>query len=357
MPTHLELRMLTANNFISIAIASLMACANVNAQENNLNVYSARHYPTDEALYSNFTRATGIKINRVDSDDAGILARLKAEGTASPADVILLVDAARLWKGEIEGLFQPIKSKVLNEAISPQFRGKASADGGVPWFGFSTRTRLVVYNKLKVKKEDVDTYEKLGEPINKGKLCIRSGSHPYNLSLFGAILEHLGEEKTQTWLKGLVENMARAPNGGDTDQIKGVASGECSIAVTNSYYLARLMRSEKPQEQSMMKNIGFVFPNQSSWGTHVNIAGAAVARNAKNKANAVKFLEYLASPDAQKHFADGNNEWPVALGVKISNPALQTLTGSGFKSENIPISVVGMNQVKVQQLLDRVGFK
>jgi len=349
--------MITAKNFISMALASLFACANASAQENSLNVYSARHYPTDEALYSNFSRATGIKINRVDSDDAGILARLKAEGTASPADVILLVDAARLWKGEIEGLFQPIKSKALNDAIPPQFRGKTSEDGGVPWFGFSTRTRLVVYNKLKVKKEDVDTYEKLGEPINKGKLCIRSGSHPYNLSLFGAELEHLGEVKTQIWLKGLVDNMARTPKGGDTDQIKGVATGECSIAVTNSYYLARLMRSDKPEEKSMMDNLGFVFPNQSTWGTHVNIAGAAVARNAKNKANAVKFLEYLASPAAQNHFADGNNEWPVAVGVKINNPALQTLTGNGFKSENIPISVVGMNQVKVQQLLDRVGFK
>jgi iron(III) transport system substrate-binding protein len=215
----------------------------------------------------------------------------------------------------------------------------------------------VVYNKLKVKKEEVDTYEKLGAPINKGKLCIRSGSHPYNLSLFGAILEHLGEEKTQAWLKGMVENLARAPKGGDTDQIKGVASGECGIAVTNSYYLARLMRSDKTEDKAIVERLGVVFPNQSSWGTHINIAGAAVAKNTKNKENAVKFLEYLASPSAQNHFADGNNEWPIAQGVKINNPALQALTGSGFKSENIPISVVGMNQVKVQQLLDRVGFK
>jgi iron(III) transport system substrate-binding protein len=349
--------MITAKNFISMALASMFACAHVSAQDNSLNVYSARHYPTDEALYSNFSRATGIKINRVDSDDAGILARLKAEGTASPADVILLVDAARLWKGEIEGLFLPIKSKALNDAIPPQFRGKPTEDGGVPWFGFSTRTRLVVYNKLKVKKEDVDTYEKLGEPMNKGKLCIRSGSHPYNLSLFGAVLEHLGEVKTQTWLKGMVDNMARSPKGGDTDQIKGVASGECSIAVTNSYYLARLMRSDKPEDQAMVEKLGVVFPNQSSWGTHINIAGAAVAKNAKNKESAIKFLEYLASPSAQNHFADGNNEWPIAQGVKINNPALKALSGTGFKSENVPISVVGMNQVKVQQLLDRVGFK
>jgi iron(III) transport system substrate-binding protein len=188
-------------------------------------------------------------------------------------------------------------------------------------------------------------------------LCIRSGSHPYNLSLFGAVLEHLGEQKTETWLKGMVDNMARTPKGGDTDQIKGVAAGECGIAVTNSYYLARIMRSESPEDKAIMDRVGVVFPNQTSWGTHVNIAGGAVAKNAKNPANAVKFLEYLASAPAQDHFANGNNEWPVAKGVKINNPALQAMTGGSFKSETIPINIVGMNQVKVQQMLDRVGFK
>jgi iron(III) transport system substrate-binding protein len=293
----------------------------------------------------------------VDSDDAGILARLKAEGAASPADVILLVDASRLWKGEFEGLFQPVKSKPLDDAIGPQFRGKASPDGGTLWFGFSTRARIVVYDKATVQKSDVDTYEALAEPANKGKLCIRSGSHPYNLSLFGAVMEHLGEAKTQTWLKGLVDNMARTPKGGDTDQIKAVAAGECAIAVTNTYYLARIMRSDKADDKAMMNRLGIVFPNQSSWGTHINIAGGAVARHAKNPANAVKFLEYLATPAAQAHFADGNNEWPVARGVRFSNEALQIMSGGGFKSETIPVAVIGMNQVKVQQMLDRVGFR
>jgi iron(III) transport system substrate-binding protein len=342
---------------IPAACAILLACTAAAAQEQVLNIYSARHYPTDEALYSNFTKATGITINRVDADDAGILARLKAEGSASPADVILLVDAARLWKGEVEGLFQPVNSKILNDAIPVQLRGKATADGASPWFGFSTRARVIVYNKVKIQKDDVDTYEELGEPKNKGKLCIRSGSHPYNLSLFGAVLEHLGEQKTEAWLKGMVDNMARAPKGGDTDQIKGVAAGECGMAVTNSYYLARIMRSDKPEDKSIMDRVGVVFPNQASWGTHVNIAGGAMAKNAKHPANAVKFLEYLASAPAQDHFANGNNEWPVAKGVKISNPALQAMTGDGFKSETIPINVVGMNQVKVQQMLDRVNFK
>lgn len=342
---------------IPAACAILLACAGASAQDQTVNIYSARHYPTDEALYTNFTKETGIKINRVDADDAGILARLKAEGMASPADVILLVDASRLWRGEIEGLFQPIKSKLLETAIPAQLRGKATADGGVPWYGFSTRARIVVYNKVKVQKDDVDTYEELGDPKNKGQLCIRSGSHPYNLSLFGSVVEHLGEQKAEAWMKGMVDNMARSPKGGDTDQIKGVASGECGVAVTNSYYLARLMRSDKPEDKAIVDRIGVVFPNQASWGTHVNIAGGAVAKNAKNKDNAVNFLEYLASPSAQNHFANGNNEWPVAKGIKLDNPALQAMTNGTFKSETIPISVVGMNQVKVQQMLDRVGFK
>lgn len=340
------------------ACALAAAAGAVSAQEQVVNLYSARHYSTDEALYSGFTKATGIKINRVDADDAGILARLKAEGSASPADVILLVDAARLYKGEVDGLFQPIKSKVLNEAIPAQLRSVPTADGGVSWFGLSTRARVIVYNKVKVQKADVDTYEELGDAKNKGKLCIRSGSHPYNLSLFGAVMEHVGEQKTEAWLKGVVANLARAPKGGDTDQIKAVAAGECDIAVTNTYYLARLMRSTKVEDVAMVNKVGVVFPNQDTWGTHVNISGGAVARHAKNSANAVKFLEYLASAEAQNYFANGNNEWPTAKGVSIENPALKAMTGgTSFKSETIPISAVGANTTKVQQMLDKVGFQ
>lgn len=326
------------------------------AQDQEVNLYSARHYQTDEALYSNFTKATGIKINRVDADDAGILARLKAEGAASPADVILLVDAARLAKGDSDGLFRPIKSPTLEAAIPAQLRAQATPEG-TTWFGFSTRARVVVYDKIKVKKADVDTYEELGDPKNKGLLCTRSGTHPYNLSLFGAVTEHLGEAKAEEWLKGMVANMARPPKGGDTDQIKGVASGECGIAITNTYYLARIMRSSSPEDKTIADKVGVVFPNQQSWGTHVNIAGAAVAKNAKNTANAVKFMEYLASPEAQNYFANGNNEWPAVASVKVSNPALQAMTNGSFKSETIPVSVIGGNQVKVQQMLDRVGYK
>ncbi|WKB52887.1 Fe(3+) ABC transporter substrate-binding protein [Eleftheria terrae] len=324
------------------------------AQEKVLNLYSARHYQTDEALYGNFEKATGIKINRVDADDAGILARLKSEGTASPADVILLVDAARLWRAEQDGLFQPLKSSVLEERIPANLRSEDKGQGS-QWFGFSTRARVIVYNKMGVKKDDVDTYEELADPKNKGKVCTRSGSHPYNLSLIGSLMEHLGPEKAEAWAKGVVANMAREPKGGDTDQIKAVATGECAIALTNTYYLARMMRSSKPEDRQVVEKVGMVFPNQQTTGTHVNIAGGALAKNAKNRENAKLFLEYLSSPEAQNYFANGNNEYAVVKTVKISNPALDAM--GPFKAELIPISVVGANQGKVQQMLDRVGFK
>ncbi len=324
--------------------------------EKVLNLYSARHYATDETLYATFTKTTGIKINRVDSDDAGIISRLKAEGAASPADLILLVDAARLTKADAEGLFQPIKSKLLDDNIPANLRSSATKDG-VTWTGFSTRARVIVYDKVKVKKDDVDTYEELADPKNKGKVCTRSGSHPYNLSLFSALMEHMGEAKTETFLKGVVDNMARAPKGGDTDQIKAVASGECGIAVTNSYYLARMMRSTNPADQAMMDKVGIVFPNQNAWGTHMNIAGGAVAKYAKNRDNAILFMEYLASPFAQNHFANGNNEWPTVKGVTIDNAALKAMSGGTFRSETIPLAAVAKNQTKVQQMLDRIGYK
>ncbi len=336
---------------------AITAGAAAQAQE-VVNLYSARHYATDEALYNNFTKATGIKINRVDSDDAGIVARLKAEGAASPADVVLMVDAARLYRGEKDNLFLPIRSAKLEEVIPANLRAQPEADGGITWFGLSTRARVIAYNKDKVKLEDVDSYEKLADPKNKGKICIRSGSHPYNLSLFGAVTEHIGEAKAQQWLQGVKDNLARPPKGGDTDQIKAVAAGECDIAITNSYYFARLMRSSNPDDVAVTNKVSVVFPNQSSWGTHLNIAGGAVAKYSKNKDNAVKFLEYLASPEAQTYFANGNNEWPAAKNVQTDNPALKTMTqNKPFKAETIPISAVGSNMPKVQQMLDRAGFQ
>ena len=265
------------------AVAIVLSAPLARAQDKVLNLYSARHYQTDEALYANFTQTTGIRINRIEADDAGILARLKAEGAGSPADVILLVDAARLWRGERDGLFQPVRSTLLEQRIPAQFVGGATPQGA-QWFGMSTRARVVVYDKARFKPAALDSYEKLADPELKGAFCVRSGSHPYNLSLFGSMLEHIGAEKTGAWLKGMVANMARAPKGGDTAQIRAVAAAEWGIAVTNSYYLARLMRSAKPEDKGVVDKVGVVFPNQASWGTHLNVAGGAVATSAPTSA-------------------------------------------------------------------------
>lgn len=323
-------------------------------EERVLNLYSARHYQTDEALYNNFTKTTGIKINRLEADDNALFERLKSEGSRSPADVILMVDAARLWRAQIEGLFQPIHSKILDSRIPENLRGQAGADGNA-WYGFSTRARVIVFNKANVSKANVDTYEKLADPINHGKVCTRSGAHPYMLSLIGSLVELQGAAATEEWAKGVVKNMARSPKGGDTDQIKAVASGECGVALTNSYYLARLMRSTNPSDQEVVSKIDFVWPNQKSTGTHINVAGGAVAKNAPHKEAAIQFLEYLSSDQAQKYFADGNNEWPVVKNIKTDNPALKQM--GEFKSQKIAISSIGKNQIAAQKILDRAGYR
>lgn len=339
-----------------IALACSAVVFGAQAQDKVLNLYSARHYQTDEVMYDTFTKTTGIKINRVDADDAGIVARLRAEGAASPADVVLLVDAARMATADSQGLFQPIQSAKLDAAIPANLRANPTA-GGVTWTGFSTRARVIVYDPQRVKAEDVATYEQLAAPKLKGLVCTRSGSHPYNLSLFATVVERLGDERGEAWLKGVVANMARAPKGGDTDQIRAVASGECGVAITNTYYMARLMKSSKPEDRTVTERVRVVFPNQGTSGTHINIAGAAVAKHAPNKANAIQFMEFLASPFAQDYFANGNNEFPAARGVKVDNPALRAMGGDNFKSENIPLGVVAKNLTKVQQMLDRAGFR
>ncbi|MDP3833172.1 MAG: extracellular solute-binding protein [Hydrogenophaga sp.] len=341
---------------LAAAAAALGAQTHALAQDKVLNLYSARHYQTDEVMYETFTKTTGIKINRVDADDAGIVARLRAEGAASPADVILLVDAARMASADSQGLFQPIKSAKLDAAIPANLRADATADG-VTWTGFSTRARVIVYDPMRVKAADVATYEQLADPKLKGMVCTRSGSHPYNLSLFATVVERLGDQKGEAWLKGLVGNMARDPKGGDTDQIKAVASGECGVALTNTYYVARLIKSTKPEDRAVMEKVRVVFPNQGTSGTHVNIAGAAVAKHAKNRDNAVAFMEFLASPYAQDYFANGNNEFPAVKGLKVDNAAIKAMGGDNFKAETVPLGVVSKNMTKVQQMLDRAGYK
>ena len=330
--------------------AALLAAAPAHAQDAVLNLYSARHYQTDEALYANFTKATGIRINRIEAGDEQLLERLKSEGANSPADVLLIVDASRLYGAQQLGLFQPVRSATLESRIPAALR-----DPNGEWFGFSSRARLIVYNKSRVRPSEVSTYESLADPANKGRVCVRSGSHPYNLSLVAAMIEHLGEPKAEAWARGVVANFARAPKGGDTDQIKAVAAGECDVALSNSYYYARILRSTKPEDREVAAKTGIVWPDQGSFGTHVNVSGAGVLKHAPHREAAVKFLEYLASDEAQRYFADGNNEWPAVKSVAVKNPALEAM--GTFKADPLPIAVLGRNTPAAQKLVDRAGWR
>jgi iron(III) transport system substrate-binding protein len=223
------------------------------------------------------------------------------------------------------------------------------------WAAFSTRARVIVYNKLAVDAAWLQTYEDLAAPRLKGQLCVRSGAHPYNLSLGAAMLAHHGEAATETWARGLVANFARSPRGGDTDQLKAVAAGECSVTISNSYYLARLMRSAKPEDQQVMRNLRVVWPNQKTWGTHVNVSGAGIIKTAPHREAAVKFLEYLASDEAQAYFADGNNEWPVVKGVPVKNPALEAL--GSFTADALPMGQLASQTAAAQRVFDRAGWR
>ena len=333
-----------------VLLGAALAAPPLGAQEQVLNLYSSRHYQTDEALYSNFTKASGIRINRIEAGEDALIERIRNEGARSPADVLVTVDAGRLWRAEQLGFFQPVKSAMLDERIPASLR----EPGGL-WFGFSLRARVIAYNKAKLKASDFPTYESLAEPKWKGRVCMRSSTNIDNLSLMGAMIDHLGQAKAEQWARGVKDNLAREPKGGDTDQIKSVAAGECDVTVTNQYYYARMLRSAKPEEREAAERVGIAFPNQASWGTHVNISGAGVMKNAPNREAAIRFLEYLASDEAQRYFAEGNNEWPVAPGVQPDNPVLRRF--GAFKQDALNVAVLGRNQPESQRIYDRVAWK
>ena len=341
----------TSTMKIKTLLLGLGACLAITpaiSQEKVVNLYTARHYQTDEALYANFTKATGIKVNRIEAGEDAIIERIKQEGARSPADVVVTVDAGRLWRAEQAGILQPVKSKVLDERVPSELRHPEGY-----WFGFSMRARPIFYAKGKVDPATLRAYEDLADPRHKGKICIRSSSNVYNLSLMSSMIAAHGPEKAQAWARGVVANMAREPKGGDTDQLKALAAGECDIAVANTYYFVRLLKSQKPDEKAIAEKIGVVWPNQGDRGTHVNISGAGVAKHAPHREAAVKFLEYLASAQAQAYFADGNNEYPVA--GKASNRELSSL--GDFKKDSVNVSLLGRNQAAAQQIYDRAGWK
>jgi iron(III) transport system substrate-binding protein len=334
---------------IVLSFAALAAFPAI-AQEKVLNLYSSRHYQTDDALYTGFTKLTGIKINRIEAGEDALIERIRNEGERSPGDVLVTVDAGRLWRAEQLGMFQPVKSALLESRIPANLR-----EPGGHWYGFSTRARLIAYNKAKVKPGEIQTYEELADPKWKGRVCMRSSTNIYNLSLMGALIDHLGEQKAEQWAQGVRANLAVEPKGGDTDQLKSVAAGQCDVTISNQYYYARLLRSQKPDERQVGERIGVVFPNQKTWGTHVNISGAGVLKHAPNREAAIKFLEYLASDDAQRYFADGNNEWPAVAGVKADNPVLNSF--AEFKRDTLNVAVLGRNQPGSQRIYDRVAWK
>ena len=333
---------------LAVLVAAVLALPAI-AQEKVLNLYSSRHYQTDEALYANFTRQTGIKINRIEAAEDPLIERMKNEGARSPADVLVTVDAGRLWRAEQAGLLQPVRSKLLDERIPRELRHPEGL-----WYAFSVRARPIFYAKGAVNPESLRDYEDLAAPAMKGKVCVRSSSNIYNLSLMSSMIASTGPEKAEAWARGVVANMARSPKGGDTDQLTALAAGECQVAVANTYYYLRLAKSAKPEERAMAQKIGVVFPNQSNRGTHVNISGAGVAKHAPHRDAAIKFLEYLASPEAQAYFANGNNEYPVVGAVK-DNKELAAL--GDFKRDGTNVSLYGRNQGAAQMIYDRAGWK
>jgi len=328
---------------------SLLAAAQAQAA-GELNLYSSRHYDTDERLYSDFEKKTGIKINRIEGKADKLIARMKAEGAKSPADILLTVDAGRIWRADQAGLLQPVTSKVLEARIPSWLRHPQGH-----WFGFSQRVRIIFYDKTKVNPLDIQTYADLAKPKFKGMVCTRSSSNIYMLSLMGSVIANKGAAAAEKWAAGLWNNRARNPAGGDTDQLRGIASGQCAIAVSNTYYFARALRKKvRGLDKAAMARIGWVFPNQATSGAHANISGAGVAKHAPNKANAIKFLEYLASDAAQRYFSAGNDEYPAVMGVGLSKSVAQL---GIFRTDILNLSALGKNQAEARKIYDRVGYK
>jgi len=314
-----------------------------------LNLYTARHYDADLQLYRMFEEKTGIRINRIDGRPDQLMARMQTEGSTSPADVFVAADAGALWRAQEAGLLQPVTSAALTAAIPANLR-----DPQGHWFGLARRARVVAYDTTKVRPDEVDTYEEIVSPRFRGKLCIRSSDSVYNLSLVGALIEAWGPQKAGDWVKGVVANMARPPEGGDRDQIRAVAAGVCEITVTNTYYYIRMANGEDAADRAVTQRVKLAFPSLGEAGTHVNVSGGGVARHAPNRANAIRFLEFLATPEAQAIFATANNEFTAANGV--ANPA-PVDAYAGFRANPMSVTVYGRRQAEAQSLMTTAGWR
>lgn len=332
--------------FATVSVLALSIAAPVAANE--VNLYSARHYDTDLALYDAFTAATGITVNLIEGSGEELQARLEAEGANSPADIFVTVDGGRLHRAVEAGLFQPIESAVLEERVP-----EAAQHPDNLWFGLTSRARVIFYRTADGAPESVADYEDLGRADLGKTVCIRTSSNIYNVSLMAELIDALGEEAAEAWATGLKANLGRDPQGGDTDQLKAVAAGECDLAVSNTYYWGRLMTSSNPADVAVGESLSFIYPNQDNRGTHINISGAGVLTNAPNRDNAITFMEYLVSDEAQRVLADSNNEFPVAPGVQITGP-MKDFTD--FKSSGVNVSVYGLNASAATSVYDRAGM-
>jgi len=328
--------------------ASLLPLAAASAEE--VNVYSSRHYDADLEIYNAFTAETGIDINLIEDNAGALIERIKAEGANSPADVLITVDAANLAAASNAGLFQPAGSVVLDERVPENLR---HPDGY--WYALTKRARVIMYRKADVDVTGLERYEDLADPRFAGMICIRSSSNEYNQSLVSSLIAVNGADATGMWIDGLVANMAREPESNDTGQIKAVAAGECDIAVANTYYLARLMSSEDPDDRAAGEAIGVILPNQGDRGTHINVSGAGVMANAPNRDNAVRFIEFLTSDEAQSLFAEGNYEWPV-VGTVPHAVILDDLYGD-FVEDDLNPALYGANRVEALELMESHGWK
>lgn len=332
---------------LTIAAAAVAATGAI--AEGELNLYSSRHYDTDERLYSDFTEATGITINRIEGKADELIERMRAEGANSPADILLTVDTSRLERAKEAGVLQSVDSDVLEARIPVNLQ-----DADNQWFGFSQRARIIFYDKADVPNPPT-TYVDLADPAYEGLVCHRSSSNVYSQTLLSAVIQNHGEDAARAWAQGVVNNFARSPQGGDTDQLRGLVSGECDISISNTYYFARAIRKEVDGLPADARaNIGWVFPAQNGEGAHMNLSGGGVAANAPNKDNAIAFLEYLASDQAQQYFSAGNDEYPAVPGVGLS--ASVAALGM-FRPDNVDLSAVAKNVPTAQMIFNEVGWK
>ncbi len=337
-----------ATLFVTAAAAVTALSSPSSAQADEVNLYSYRQEKLIRPILDDFEKDTGIKVNVVFAKK-GMLERLKSEGMNSPADAILTVDISRLAEHKNAGVLQAVSSDTLNSNIPAQYRDPEGF-----WYGLTVRSRVVYYAKDRVKASDLSTYEDLADPKWKGRICIRSSSNVYNQSMLAAMVAHLGEKQAEEWAAGITANMARKPQGGDRDQIKAAAAGECDIAVGNTYYYGKMQTSKDEAQKTAAEKVALFWPNQNDRGAHVNISGAAVTKSAKNKENAVKLVEFLSNDKAQKFYASSNFEYPVKSGIELDG----TVAAWGTpKFDDIGLDKVADKQADAVKIFDRVGWR